>query len=231
MRRPSPFPLCVLITAIGLHACSGPRLQTASQALPSDRMGLEAIDAFIAKQKIDASQPGWRTRLPKPPKVPFDSSKHYFWQLETNVGNIRIKLMPEIAPMHVSSTLYLARLGFYDGIPFHRVVPGFVAQGGDPTLISKTLAPPKGSDILAGAVGGAIIGGALGGAMGALGVAAKQAGSSGGPGYQYEPELDPKMKHDRPGLLSMGASSGKWVSAQLIALSDTGVSRTSELPS
>jgi cyclophilin family peptidyl-prolyl cis-trans isomerase len=40
--------------------------------------------------------------------------------------------MPDIAPMHVSSTIYLARLGFYDGVIFHRVITGFMAQGGDP---------------------------------------------------------------------------------------------------
>jgi cyclophilin family peptidyl-prolyl cis-trans isomerase len=40
--------------------------------------------------------------------------------------------MPQVAPMHVTSFIYLARLGFYDGVKFHRVIPGFMAQGGDP---------------------------------------------------------------------------------------------------
>ena len=56
----------------------------------------------------------------------------YEWHLKTNKGAISIRLMPDVAPMHVSSTLYLARLGFYDTLKFHRVIKGFMAQGGDP---------------------------------------------------------------------------------------------------
>ena len=94
--------------------------------------GLEAIDAFIAQQSIDTSQPGWKTHLPKPPKVEFDASKTYYWNVETNVGSIKIKLLPDVAPMHVSSTIYLVRLGYYDGLIFHRIITQFMAQGGDP---------------------------------------------------------------------------------------------------
>ncbi len=93
---------------------------------------IEVIDAFIAEKDIDKSKPNWKTRLPKPPKASFDGGSTYYWNLDTNVGRIKIKLMPEVAPMHVSSTIYLTRLGFYDGIPFHRVIDGFMAQGGDP---------------------------------------------------------------------------------------------------
>ena len=52
--------------------------------------------------------------------------------METNKGNITVKLMPEFAPMHVSSTIYLSRLGFYDDLIFHRVITEFMAQGGCP---------------------------------------------------------------------------------------------------
>jgi peptidylprolyl isomerase/peptidyl-prolyl cis-trans isomerase B (cyclophilin B) len=47
-------------------------------------------------------------------------------------GEIRIELYPEDAPKTVESFVALARRGFYDGLTFHRIVPGFVAQGGDP---------------------------------------------------------------------------------------------------
>jgi peptidyl-prolyl cis-trans isomerase B (cyclophilin B) len=92
---------------------------------------IAALDDFIAAQHIDQSNPQWKTRLPKPPKVAFDD-KTYYWDLETNVGKITIRLMPDVAPMHTSSTIYLTRLGFFDGLVFHRVIPRFMAQGGDP---------------------------------------------------------------------------------------------------
>jgi len=93
---------------------------------------MAAIDAFIKEKAIDTTRSGWRTSLPKPPKVGFDPAKSYFWVLETNHGKIKIKLLPQVAPMHASSTLYLTKLGFYDGLTFHRVIPGFMAQGGCP---------------------------------------------------------------------------------------------------
>jgi len=74
----------------------------------------------------------WKLKLTKPELMKFDSTKDYFWILETNKGNIRIKLMPDVAPMHVTSTIFLTNKGFYDGVLFHRVIPGFMAQGGDP---------------------------------------------------------------------------------------------------
>ena len=53
--------------------------------------------------------------------------------LETERGTITIRLRPDLAPQSVNSLVFLARERFYDGTTFHRVVPGFVAQGGDPT--------------------------------------------------------------------------------------------------
>ena len=48
-------------------------------------------------------------------------------------GDVVIKLRPDLAPGHVERIASLAREGFYDGVVFHRVIPGFMAQGGDPT--------------------------------------------------------------------------------------------------
>lgn len=54
-------------------------------------------------------------------------------KVELSTGPITIKLRPDLAPKHVARIKELAREGFYDGVVFHRVIPGFMAQGGDPT--------------------------------------------------------------------------------------------------
>ena len=56
--------------------------------------------------------------------------------LETNLGNITIEFFPEDAPNHVANFIKLSESGFYDGTIFHRIIPGFMIQGGDPNTIS-----------------------------------------------------------------------------------------------
>jgi peptidylprolyl isomerase len=53
--------------------------------------------------------------------------------LTLDTGPVTIRLRPDLAPGHVERIKELAREGFYDGVVFHRVIPGFMAQGGDPT--------------------------------------------------------------------------------------------------
>ena len=52
--------------------------------------------------------------------------------IETKFGNIELRFFPEVAPNHVNNFIELAKKGFYDGTTFHRVIPGFMIQGGDP---------------------------------------------------------------------------------------------------
>ena len=117
-----------LVVLLATAACGAEPAATAKE----NDVAIATIDTFIETQKIDRSKSGWKTSLPKPPKLEFDAARTYYWNLQTNVGPIKLKLLPQEAPMHVSSTLYLTRLGFYDGVPFHRVITGFMAQGGDP---------------------------------------------------------------------------------------------------
>jgi len=123
---------------------------------------MQRLDEFIASAGIDRTKSDWRTRLPKPAPLAFPPGQAWRARMKTNKGEIVIRLLPDVAPMHVTSFAYLARLGFYDGLAFHRVISGFMAQGGCP-LGSGT----------------------------------------GGPGYKFDGEYSPKVKHDRPGLLSM----------------------------
>lgn len=147
---------------LAFPADAAPLLQDDEKKEEAAADPMEAIADFIEKKAIDKENTRWRTRLPKPPKQSFPTTKKYFWNLETSEGAIKIELMPQVAPMHATSTIYLTELGYYDGLTFHRVINGFMAQGGCP-LGSGT----------------------------------------GGPGYKYGGEFDPKVKHDRPGLLSM----------------------------
>jgi len=60
-------------------------------------------------------------------------------KIETNFGDIEIKLLPELAPEHVRNFIKLAQSGFYDGTLFHRIIPGFMIQGGDPNTKDANL--------------------------------------------------------------------------------------------
>jgi len=93
---------------------------------------IQQIDQFIAGAKIDVKNPAWKTSLPKPPLATFDEAHTYYARMVTSEGPILIKFLPDVAPMHVSNFIYLTRLGFYDGLAFHRVIPQFMAQGGCP---------------------------------------------------------------------------------------------------
>ena len=67
-----------------------------------------------------------------PPQMSIDTSKSYTATFETSRGNIVVDLFPKEAPNTVSNFVFLARDGFYNGTKFHRVIPDFMIQGGDP---------------------------------------------------------------------------------------------------
>jgi cyclophilin family peptidyl-prolyl cis-trans isomerase len=70
---------------------------------------------------------------PAPPAMTIDVNRRYTAEVETEKGAFVIELLPQAAPTTVNSFVFLARAGYYDGVTFHRVLPGFVAQAGDPT--------------------------------------------------------------------------------------------------
>ncbi len=72
-------------------------------------------------------------RYSAPPPMQIEANKTYHATIKTNKGDIHLQLNPAEAPQTVNNFVALARDGYYDGVTFHRVVPGFVIQGGDPT--------------------------------------------------------------------------------------------------
>lgn len=68
-----------------------------------------------------------------PSEDTIDASKTYNATVNTVRGEFKIKLRPDLAPKHVASFVFLANEGYFDGVTFHRVLTGFVAQTGDPT--------------------------------------------------------------------------------------------------
>ena len=72
-------------------------------------------------------------RYNAPPQMQIETNRTYHVVIKTNKGDIQLDLNPAEAPMTVNNFVALARDGYYDGVTFHRVVPRFVIQGGDPT--------------------------------------------------------------------------------------------------
>lgn len=122
------------VLALTAMACCIPSSVVAED--PPNKVGedqaIAQIDAMIDKAAVNKESRLWRTTLPMPEQAEFDPKHTYFIRMETTQGPIRIKMMPEIAPMHVTSFIYLTRLGFYDDLTFHRVITMFMAQGGCP---------------------------------------------------------------------------------------------------
>jgi cyclophilin family peptidyl-prolyl cis-trans isomerase len=110
------------------HVIEGMDLVDKISAIPADanQLALERVE--IKKAFLRPIRP--------PQPIPFSESskeelKKYRVQLETSLGKIEVELLPEAAPEHVRNFLKLAKVGLYDGTAWHRVVPGFVIQGGD----------------------------------------------------------------------------------------------------
>ena len=80
----------------------------------------------------DGSSPQQRKFDEEPPML-IDTNKRYVATMVTSHGTMVIALDPLAAPKAVNSFVFLARYHYYDGVVFHRIIPGFVLQGGDPT--------------------------------------------------------------------------------------------------
>lgn len=95
-----------------------------------------AATATVSTSSTPATAPtqtGGKKTYSAAPPMTIDPNKKYFATIKMDIGDIRLELYPKEAPQTVNSFVFLAREHFYDGVTFHRVIPGFVAQAGDPT--------------------------------------------------------------------------------------------------
>ena len=74
-----------------------------------------------------------KKKYDKPADMKIDPKKTYTATIDTSEGKIVAQLFPDKAPQTVNSFVFLAKEHFYDGVPFHRIIKGFMIQGGDPT--------------------------------------------------------------------------------------------------
>ena len=102
------------------------------------------------------------TSYQAPPEMGIDNKKKYKATFKLEAGEFEVELFTDQVPVTVNNFVFLSREGFYDNVSFHRVIPGFMAQSGDPTGTGR-----------------------------------------GGPGYRFQDEFHPNLRHDAEGILSM----------------------------
>jgi peptidyl-prolyl cis-trans isomerase B (cyclophilin B) len=120
--RWSAAALLAALVALGVAACGGSKKASTSPSTSTDASGCTSV-AAPATDERQATKP--TTRL--------DPSKTYDVRLRTNCGSFTIRLAVKTSPETTASFLSLVKKGYFDGTVFHRIVPGFVIQGGDPT--------------------------------------------------------------------------------------------------
>ena len=178
LARVAPFAL-IMALAIAFAACSSADDEPASttSASASTPQPASSTDATAPRPSPDATLPPQPTPMPErvgpkqwdsPPDMVIDASKKYSAVFELAKGEeFTVELYADKVPVTVNNFVFLSREGFYDGVTFHRVLEGFMAQTGDPTGTGR-----------------------------------------GGPGYRFENEFHPDLRHDGAGILSMANAGG-----------------------
>ena len=131
-RRTSVAALAMLAVALAAAACGG------GEASPTPGTTIRVNPSFLTPTATRVPPPPCELRAPRKqygsvPAMMLDPEKKYFATIETQVGDFRVELFADKAPVTVNNFVFLSNEGFYDCITFHRVLPNFMAQTGDPT--------------------------------------------------------------------------------------------------
>ncbi len=120
----------LLATAVLVAACGGDDPEPTPTPL---RVETATPTAAAGDTSAGPSPTAGPQEYDGPPDLVIDTSKDYYATFVTERGEFRLRLFDDQVPRTVNNFVFLARDGFYNGVTFHRVIPGFMAQGGDPT--------------------------------------------------------------------------------------------------
>ncbi len=117
----------LLLLVLALTACGGGKKQAATTTAAGEQTTTDAAGCRAV------TPPPGKARTESKPTKRLDQAKAYEVQLATNCGTFTIRLAVKTSPATTASFASLVQKGYFDGTVFHRIVPGFVIQGGDPT--------------------------------------------------------------------------------------------------
>ena len=122
-----------LLLVVGINVFTGNSPSTAAGSLsPSASASASTGPSPCGTPTPPASAGQTKPTFANAPPMTIDTSKTYTATFQTTCGTFTAQLLPKVAPIGVNNFVFLANKGFYDGLKFHRIVPNFVIQGGDP---------------------------------------------------------------------------------------------------
>ena len=140
-----PIVLLALFGALFAAACTGakdatpgktisaPYLTPPTSSTPAPAVSSPAAAGPTNTPCATSAQTGGTKTYKSPPPMTIDVNKTYVATIKMDIGDVTLELFAKDAPKTVNNFVFLARDHYYDGVTFHRVIAGFVAQGGDPT--------------------------------------------------------------------------------------------------
>jgi len=126
--------LALFVVTLVQAACSSASPPPAATPPASPSAAAASASALASAKPAASTSPASSAKptFSSPPPMTVDTGRHYAATIDTEKGQIVLDLDPSLAPETVNNFVFLAKQGYYDGLKWHRVVPDFVIQGGDP---------------------------------------------------------------------------------------------------